>query len=130
MAFRGFPRAAIAFFEGLEADNSKAWWTEHKAEYEEAVRGPMEELIAAVDERYRPMRIFRPYRDTRFSKDKTPYKTNIAAAGEAEGVEGLWVAAGHGPWGISTGPATARLVVDAIRGRAQVPAALSVRRML
>jgi D-hydroxyproline dehydrogenase subunit beta len=50
--------------------------------------------------------------------------------GEAEGVEGLWVAAGHGPWGISTGPATARLVVDAIRGRAEVPAALSVRRML
>ena len=50
--------------------------------------------------------------------------------GEAVGVEGLWVAAGHGPWGISTGPATARLVVDAIRGRAEVPAALSVRRML
>ena len=49
--------------------------------------------------------------------------------GEAEGVEGLWVAAGHGPWGISTGPATARLVVDAIRGHAEVPAALSVRRL-
>ena len=50
--------------------------------------------------------------------------------GEAEGVEGLWVAAGHGPWGISTGPATARLVVEAIRAEAEVPAALSVRRML
>ena len=104
MAFRGFPPAAIAFFEGLEADNSKAWWTEHKAEYEEAVRGPMEELIGSVDERYRPMRIFRPYRDTRFSKDKTPYKTNIAAAGEAEGgtthyvslsSEGLFAGSGY-----------------------------------
>jgi glycine/D-amino acid oxidase-like deaminating enzyme len=48
--------------------------------------------------------------------------------GEANGIEGLWVAAGHGPWGISTGPATARLVVDAIRDGKQVPAALSVSR--
>jgi glycine/D-amino acid oxidase-like deaminating enzyme len=48
--------------------------------------------------------------------------------GEAEGVEGLWIAAGHGPWGISTGPATARLVVDAMRDGAPVPAALSVSR--
>jgi glycine/D-amino acid oxidase-like deaminating enzyme len=48
--------------------------------------------------------------------------------GEVEGVEGLWVAAGHGPWGISTGPATARLAVDAILSCRAVPAALSVRR--
>jgi glycine oxidase len=48
--------------------------------------------------------------------------------GEVEGVEGLWVAAGHGPWGISTGPATARLAVDAILSGSAVPAALSVRR--
>ena len=61
MAFRGFPPAALAFFEGLEADNSKAWWNEHKAIYDEAVRGPMEELLASVDARFRPMRIFRPY---------------------------------------------------------------------
>jgi glycine/D-amino acid oxidase-like deaminating enzyme len=50
--------------------------------------------------------------------------------GEAEGVEGLWIAAGHGPWGISTGPATARIAVDAIREGAEVPAALSVTRTL
>jgi glycine/D-amino acid oxidase-like deaminating enzyme len=48
--------------------------------------------------------------------------------GEVEGVEGLWVAAGHGPWGISTGPATARLAADAILTGSRVPAALSVRR--
>jgi glycine/D-amino acid oxidase-like deaminating enzyme len=48
--------------------------------------------------------------------------------GQVEGVEGLWVAAGHGPWGISTGPATARLAVDAILGGAQVPAALAAGR--
>jgi D-hydroxyproline dehydrogenase subunit beta len=50
--------------------------------------------------------------------------------GEADGVEGLWIAAGHGPWGISTGPATARLAVDAIRGGVDVPPALSVTRTL
>ena len=44
------------------------------------------------------------------------------------GIEGLWVAAGHGPWGISTGPATARIAADAILSGAEVPAALSVRR--
>jgi len=49
-------------------------------------------------------------------------------AGELAGQEGLWVAAGHGPWGISTGPATARVVVDALLGRAGVPAPLSAKR--
>jgi glycine oxidase len=48
--------------------------------------------------------------------------------GELPGVEGLWAAAGHGPWGISTGPATARLVADALLDRAEVPPALSVGR--
>ena len=48
--------------------------------------------------------------------------------GEFPGQEGLWVAAGHGPWGISTGPATARIAVDALLGKAEVPAPLSVAR--
>ena len=48
--------------------------------------------------------------------------------GPAEGVDGLWVAAGHGPWGISTGPATARLAADALLGREEVPAALRASR--
>jgi glycine oxidase len=48
--------------------------------------------------------------------------------GEFPGQEGLWVAAGHGPWGISTGPATARIAVDAMLGQAELPAALSVAR--
>jgi glycine oxidase len=48
--------------------------------------------------------------------------------GELPEIEGLWAAAGHGPWGISTGPATARVAADALLGRAEVPPALSVRR--
>jgi glycine/D-amino acid oxidase-like deaminating enzyme len=48
--------------------------------------------------------------------------------GALPGQEGLWVAAGHGPWGISTGPASARVVVDALLERGEVPAPLSVAR--
>jgi D-hydroxyproline dehydrogenase subunit beta len=48
--------------------------------------------------------------------------------GEVPGHEGLWAAAGHGPWGISTGPATARIAADAVLGAAEVPAPLSVAR--
>ncbi|HEY1273387.1 MAG TPA: FAD-binding oxidoreductase [Thermoleophilaceae bacterium] len=49
--------------------------------------------------------------------------------GELPGVDGLWVAAGHGPWGMSTGPATARVAVDAMLGRGEaVPAELAAGR--
>ena len=48
--------------------------------------------------------------------------------GEVPGQEGLWAAAGHGPWGISTGPASARIVADALLGRAEIPEPLSVGR--
>ena len=79
MAFRGWPKAATRFFEDLEADNSKAFWTAHKDLYEEAVRAPMVELLNELSPAFGESRIFRPYRDVRFSKDKSPYKTTIAA---------------------------------------------------
>src|SRR5438552_9962360 len=84
MAFRGFPPEAISFYEGLEADNSKTYWTAHKDVYERAVKEPMEALCAELDGEFGPLRMFRPYRDVRFSKDKSPYKTAAAAANEAE----------------------------------------------
>src|SRR5918995_561304 len=48
MAFRGWPDQALEFFEGLEEDNSKAYWTAHKTVYDEEVRAPMEELVAEL----------------------------------------------------------------------------------
>jgi glycine/D-amino acid oxidase-like deaminating enzyme len=45
-------------------------------------------------------------------------------------VDGLWCAAGHGPWGISTGAASARLVADAMLGRGEIPAPLALARSL
>jgi len=79
MTFTGWPVEAIEFFERLEDDNTKAFWTEHKGVYEECVKAPMEELLAELAGRWGEGKIFRPYRDVRFSKDKAPYKTNIAA---------------------------------------------------
>jgi uncharacterized protein (TIGR02453 family) len=79
MAFRGWPAEAVEFFEGLEADNSKTYWQENKAVYEGIVRGPMDELLAELAAEFGEGKIFRPYRDVRFSKDKSPYKTAIAA---------------------------------------------------
>jgi uncharacterized protein (TIGR02453 family) len=79
MSFRGWPAEALEFYDGLEADNSKAYWTEHKAVYEETVLGPMTELLEELAPEFGDPKIFRPYRDIRFSRDKTPYKTHIGA---------------------------------------------------
>ena len=84
MAFGGWPTEAIDFFDGLEEDNSKPYWEANKHIYEEKVRGPMQELLHELQAEFGPCKLFRPYRDVRFSKDKSPYKTNIAATvGEA-----------------------------------------------
>jgi len=77
--FRGWPVEAVEFFEGLEADNSKSYWTGNKAVYEAKVRAPMEALLAELQAEFGEGRIYRPYRDVRFSADKTPYKTHLAA---------------------------------------------------
>jgi uncharacterized protein (TIGR02453 family) len=79
MTFRGWPAEAIEFFEGLEADNSKTYWQEHKPVYEKQVRAPMDELLVELEPKFGEGKVFRPYRDVRFSKDKSPYKTAIAA---------------------------------------------------
>ena len=79
MAFQGWTEAALDFFEGLEADNSKSYWTAHKATYDEQVLGPMTELTDDLGAEFGPVKIFRPYRDVRFSADKSPYRTEIGA---------------------------------------------------
>ena len=77
--FAGFGEGAVEFYDGLAADNSKAYWTDHRAIYERDVLGPMQALVAALEPEFGPGKIFRPYRDVRFSRDKTPYKTACGA---------------------------------------------------
>ena len=85
MTLRGFPPEAFSFYEGLEADNSKAYWTAHKEQYDKVVRDPMRALTDGLAPRWGAFHMFRPHRDTRFSKDKSPYKTAQGAVGEGEG---------------------------------------------
>src|SRR6202008_3214184 len=79
MAFGGWPAEALAFYAGLEDDNSKEYWTARKATYQQQVLRPMEELLEELAPEFGEPKIFRPYRDIRFSHDKTPYKTHIGA---------------------------------------------------
>ena len=79
MAFSGWPEEALDFYDGLTADNTKTYWTAHKPVYQEQVLGPMAELVEELAAEFGDTKIFRPYRDVRFSKDKTPYKTHIGA---------------------------------------------------
>ena len=79
MSFSGWPEEALDFYDGLAADNSKTYWTAHRQIYEAAVLRPMTELVEELAPEFGEAKIFRPYRDVRFSKDKTPYKTHIGA---------------------------------------------------
>ncbi|MEV0945518.1 DUF2461 domain-containing protein [Rhodococcus sp. NPDC049939] len=89
--FTGIPTAALDFYEDLEADNSKSFWTAHKAVYDDSVRAPMVALLADLESEFGPGKVFRPYRDVRFSKDKTPYKTHQGGFVETRPGVGFYV---------------------------------------
>ncbi|MFC4906180.1 DUF2461 domain-containing protein [Actinomadura gamaensis] len=79
MGFEGFGEEAFAFYEGLLADNSRDYWTANKERYERHVRRPMLALLDELEPEFGDTKLFRPYRDVRFSKDKTPYKDHQGA---------------------------------------------------
>jgi uncharacterized protein (TIGR02453 family) len=85
--FTGFSDRAFEFYDELAANNSKPFWAEHKAVYESEVRDPMRALVTELEPEFGEANLFRPYRDVRFSKDKTPYKTHQGAfVGIAPGI--------------------------------------------
>ena len=105
--FAGFPVSALDFYDDLEVDNTRSFWEKHKETYAASVRAPMTALCHALVPEFAPDgqsgKVFRPYRDVRFAKDKTPYKTHqgaFVAAGPATGwyveisARGLRVGAG------------------------------------
>src|SRR6478609_5834819 len=102
--FAGIPSDAFRFYADLEQNNNRDWWLEHKPVYEAAVKGPLTQLLAELEPRFGPGKIFRPNRDVRFSPDKSPYKTAQGAfASDQEGVgyylqisaDGLLVGGGY-----------------------------------
>ncbi|MGK5111607.1 MULTISPECIES: DUF2461 domain-containing protein [unclassified Geodermatophilus] len=105
MSFEGFPDEGLVFYEGLEADNSKTYWTRHRDAYDTCVKAPLQALVDELAGEFGPAKLFRPYRDVRFSHDKTPYKTHQGAVVHPEGrgtgawyvqlsAEGLMIAGG------------------------------------
>jgi uncharacterized protein (TIGR02453 family) len=101
--FRGWSEAALDFYRRLEAENDKAFWAANKHIYETEVRAPFDALSDVVAEEFGPLRVFRPYRDVRFSKDKTPYKTRCYAVTEGEGGETYYVAISAQGLDVATG---------------------------
>lgn len=79
MRFQGWPAQAIAWFEGLEQDNSRAYFTATREVYDQSVKGPLLALLAEIADEFGTAHVFRPNRDVRFSADKSPYKTQAAA---------------------------------------------------
>jgi uncharacterized protein (DUF2461 family) len=87
--FSGFPIEALTFLKRLKKNNNRPWFQKRKQEYEEVVKFPMQCLVSSLaselssempEIEFNPRRaVFRIYRDVRFSKNKAPYKTNIAA---------------------------------------------------
>lgn len=87
--FAGFPAGTVKFLKGLRADNTKAWFDDHRADYDTYFVGAGRDFVAALgprlqeiapDVRFEPKingSLFRINRDVRFSKDKTPYKDHL-----------------------------------------------------
>ncbi len=112
-SFPGFTRDAIQFMADLAANNERSWFQPRKTEYERLIKEPMEQLCLALTDRFEsnglpfladPKRSpFRIYRDTRFSRNKDPYKTHIAATfpwtGGGAGVGESSVERAHGNGG-------------------------------
>jgi uncharacterized protein (TIGR02453 family) len=99
--FSGFPVAALDFYDDLEVDNTRSFWEQHRAVYDEAVRAPMLALTAALAPEFGAAKVFRPYRDVRFAKDKTPFKTHQGAFVPAGPSTGFYVEVS--PRGVRTG---------------------------
>jgi uncharacterized protein (TIGR02453 family) len=127
VSFEGFPDEGLVFYEGLEADNSKTYWTQHKDDYDTFVRAPLQALLDELAPEFGTAKVFRPYRDVRFSHDKTPYKTHQGAVVHADGhgtgawymqisAEGLYVAGGS--WRLESDQVARyrRAVADELQG--------------
>jgi uncharacterized protein (TIGR02453 family) len=75
--FQGFALEVQTWFEGLEADNSKEYFTARRDFFDESIRGQMEALLSELSNTFGgEVKMFRQNRDIRFSPDKSPYKTN------------------------------------------------------
>jgi uncharacterized protein (TIGR02453 family) len=97
----GIPDDALDFFDELRAQNTRAWWQANTARYAASVREPFEGLLDALEDEFGPARLYRPQRDVRFSKDKSPYKDHQGALAATVPGTGYYVQVN--PDGLMTG---------------------------
>jgi len=90
-SFKGFPDDATGFFAELAANNRREWWLANKDRFDATVRDPMRAMLDDLEPTWGTLVAFRMNRDTRFSADKSPYKTAHAAMGETEGASAHYV---------------------------------------
>ena len=135
--FSGFGRQAVSFFEELEADNSREWFAANRDRYEDQIVGPLRLLGEALSPAFGTPKLFRPFRDVRFSADKRPIKEQagmVLTAGDGGqyyvqlSADGVFVAGGAWMPGtellarfrsvVDTAPgaASAHRVLDSITG--------------
>lgn len=127
MAFTGFPAEGFAFYEQLTAHNTKAWWATNRSTYDECIKAPMTALLAELEGEFGEGKVYRPYRDTRFSKDKAPLKDHQGAVVMIEDAVGYYVqvsAAGLMVGGGLYAPAPAQLA--RLRGAIASPAGVTL----
>lgn len=97
VTFTGFPEEGLRFLRALKRNNNREWFQAHKSDYEEFIKKPMEGLVLSLGSDLSKIApeivatpkasLFRIYRDTRFSKDKSPYKTHVAASFPHRGLD-------------------------------------------
>jgi uncharacterized protein (TIGR02453 family) len=94
--FSAFPKEGLQFLRSLKRNNNREWFQKHRSNYEQHLKQPMADLIEALHEEFQKfapemiaspkVSAYRIYRDTRFSKDKSPYKTHVAAVFPRKGL--------------------------------------------
>src|SRR5205814_2689842 len=92
-----FPKESLQFLRSLKRNNNRGWFQKHKSIYEQHIKQPMTDLIDALAAEFQlfapemlaspKVSAYRIYRDTRFSKDKSPYKTHVAAVFPRAGLD-------------------------------------------
>jgi uncharacterized protein (TIGR02453 family) len=91
----GIDPDAFAFYAELEQHQTKEWWLANKKRYDERVKAPIERLVDALGGEFGPLKIFRPYKDVRFSADKRPYKDHLGLVSADDSSTAYYVQVSH-----------------------------------
>lgn len=114
-AFQGLPVSLFEFFAELEQDNSKDFWNANRQRWQQDVKVPMSALVDELSTEFGPLRMFRPNRDLRFARDKSPYKLWTGATSTPDATGGIGYYLSVSTTGITTGYGAMRMTADQLR---------------